>query len=101
MLVERERLHKPPAHRWRQRPLRIAAEQLWRVPSPTMPDPGRRTASVENLAKYPALRLFIERARPEHRPGAPGMDQIPAGGAGHLASAFPADEDSPSNAGQR
>ena len=42
--------------------LRIAGETAWRVPSLTSPDPQGTLAAGELLA-YPAVQLFVERAR--------------------------------------
>jgi predicted ATPase/DNA-binding SARP family transcriptional activator len=43
-------------------PLRIAGEATWLVPSLSLPDPGRKLPSGE-LARYEAVRLFVERAK--------------------------------------
>jgi predicted ATPase/DNA-binding SARP family transcriptional activator len=42
-------------------PLRVPGEVTWRVPSLTLPSPGRSASPVE-LASYEAVRLFCERA---------------------------------------
>src|SRR3712207_5492841 len=42
-------------------PLRIAGEAAWPVPSLSLPDPRRRPPTKE-LARYEAVRLFVERA---------------------------------------
>ena len=44
-------------------PLRVAGEQVYRVPSLSMPPPGD-----PHLEEYGAVQLFVERAR-DHRPG--------------------------------
>jgi predicted ATPase/DNA-binding CsgD family transcriptional regulator/transcriptional regulator with XRE-family HTH domain len=43
-------------------PLRVAAEQTWRVPTLPVPDP-HHPPRVEELPRYAAVRLFVERAR--------------------------------------
>ena len=43
-------------------PLRTAGEVAWRVPSLSVPDPGRSPAP-EHLMGYEAVQLFVERAR--------------------------------------
>jgi predicted ATPase len=43
-------------------PMRISGEVTWRVPPLPAPDPGRQYGPDE-LVDYPAVRLFIERAR--------------------------------------
>ena len=42
-------------------PLRLAGEAVWMVPSLSLPDLGRRHPTRE-LARYEAIRLFVERA---------------------------------------
>jgi len=42
-------------------PLRVAGEATWSVPSLSLPDP-RRLPPAEELARYGAVRLFVERA---------------------------------------
>ncbi len=42
-------------------PLGIAGETCWRVPSLSLPD-VRRLPAPENLTRYEAIRLFVERA---------------------------------------
>ncbi len=42
-------------------PLRVPGEVTWRVPSLTLPDPGRSVKPAE-LASYESVRLFCERA---------------------------------------
>ncbi|MBI4278278.1 MAG: tetratricopeptide repeat protein [Armatimonadetes bacterium] len=42
-------------------PLGIAGETTWRVPSLSLPDP-QRLPSLEHLAQYEAVRLFVDRA---------------------------------------
>jgi len=42
--------------------LRIQGERVWRVPSLASPDPTRSLAAAE-LATYPAVRLFVQRAQ--------------------------------------
>jgi predicted ATPase len=42
--------------------LGVAGETVWRVPSLEAPDPGRAEAP-DVLVRYPAVRLFVERAR--------------------------------------
>jgi len=41
--------------------LRVAGEATWVVPSLSLPDPRRRPPTAE-LARYEAIRLFVERA---------------------------------------
>src|SRR5205823_80982 len=43
-------------------PLRLGGEVVWRVPSLPAPDPERLPAPAE-LAVYPAVQLFVARAR--------------------------------------
>lgn len=43
-------------------PLRVAGEVIWRVPSLALPDP-RRNLPLSELLAYPAVQLFVERAR--------------------------------------
>jgi predicted ATPase/DNA-binding CsgD family transcriptional regulator len=43
-------------------PLRISGERVWRVPPLPAPD-ARVTVSVDELAKNPSVRLFVERAQ--------------------------------------
>jgi predicted ATPase len=43
-------------------PLRIAGEATWVVPSLSLPD-SRRLPPAEELARYEAVRLFVERAK--------------------------------------
>jgi predicted ATPase/DNA-binding SARP family transcriptional activator len=43
-------------------PLRIAGEATWMVPSLSLPDP-LRLPPTEELARYEAVRLFVERAK--------------------------------------
>ena len=47
-------------------PLRIRSEATWRVPSLAAPDPERVPPEPDALARYPAVRLFEERARAAH-----------------------------------
>src|SRR5207244_3355227 len=42
-------------------PLHLAGEFAWRVPSLSLPDPGRLPATA-HLTSYDAIRLFVERA---------------------------------------
>ena len=42
--------------------LRIAGESSWMVPSLSLPEPGRQVP-VEELGRYEAVRLFVERAK--------------------------------------
>jgi len=42
--------------------LNVAGELIWQVPTLSVPDTGRPT-TVENLAGYESVRLFVERAR--------------------------------------
>ena len=58
-------------------PLRVPGETTWRVPALTTPDPDERP-SVDELATYDAVRLFLDRVEAV-RPGlAPGADDAPA-----------------------
>ncbi len=43
--------------------LGIAGETNWAVPSLSVPDAGEDLYAIENLMRYEALRLFVERAR--------------------------------------
>ncbi len=43
-------------------PLNVAGEQVYRVPSLSMPDP-KRAQTLESLSQFEAVRLFIERAQ--------------------------------------
>jgi predicted ATPase len=43
-------------------PLRVEGEILWRVPSLVVPEPGH-AAPLKELARSPAVRLFVERAQ--------------------------------------
>lgn len=45
-----------------RRPLSVPGEMLWRVPSLTLPDAAGPRAS-EQIERYEAVRLFVERAR--------------------------------------
>jgi predicted ATPase len=60
-------------------PLAITGEQLLPVPPLGLPDAeGARTATLEELCAYPAVRLFLDRAsavRPDYRP-APADPQV-------------------------
>jgi predicted ATPase len=44
-------------------PLRIPGERIWQVPLLSTPDPRRLPPSVESVADFAAVRLFVERAR--------------------------------------
>ncbi len=44
-------------------PLRIAGEATWMVPSLSFPDPLRLPPTTAELARYEAVRLFVERAK--------------------------------------
>lgn len=44
-----------------QQPLGLTGEVTWRVPCLSLPDPRARTG-LEPLARFPAVRLFLERA---------------------------------------
>ena len=57
--------HRRARVHWRivsREPLRVPGERLWRVPSLAAPDPGLPPAP-EQLGRYPAVELFVERAR--------------------------------------
>jgi len=58
-------------------PLSIPGEAAWRVPCLAAPDP-RRLPSREELARYPAVRLSVERARADGllRTGGPTLDGL-------------------------
>ena len=43
-------------------PLNVPGEQIYRVPSLSLPDP-KQAQTVESLSQYEAVRLFIERAQ--------------------------------------
>jgi len=43
-------------------PLRISGERAWRVPSLATPDPSS-SQSPDEVKRYPAVQLFVERAR--------------------------------------
>ena len=43
-------------------PLNVAGEQIYRIPSLSLPDP-RQAHSVESLSQFEAVRLFIERTQ--------------------------------------
>ena len=43
-------------------PLSVPGEMLWRVPSLSLPDPGR-LPPLDHVQQYEAMRLFAERAR--------------------------------------
>jgi non-specific serine/threonine protein kinase len=46
-----------------RQPLRLASEVAWPVPLLALPDVRRLPADPEAVARYPAVQLFIERAR--------------------------------------
>jgi predicted ATPase/DNA-binding CsgD family transcriptional regulator len=48
-------------------PLRIPGEVTWRVPSLAVPDLHTHAPTPEELSRYPAVRLFDERARAVRR----------------------------------
>ncbi len=52
--------------------LNIAEEIIWRVPSLSFPDP-HHLQPLDDLSKYEAIRLFVERARPKQ----PAFDLTP------------------------
>lgn len=54
--------------------LDVPGETLWQVPSMSLPDPQRAPASVEQLVKFDAVRLFLDRAASMQ----PGLTMTPA-----------------------
>jgi predicted ATPase len=58
-------------------PLRVAAERIWRVPPLLAPGPGD-VVTLDEVAGYPAVRLFVERAQAVEPTFALSLENVPA-----------------------